>query len=185
MGSDLALTEVARNPPTTSLPSVFAAWPVARKRMRDFFSAHIRNANTRRAYMEAVRQFSAFCAAWHRKSRPGRAGPRRGLCRRPAPAVSKPTVKQRLAALRMLFDWMVPFRLFQPLGLFHESLNKGGGGIRTSPGRLVDVPSDDEEYIRSAQGRLFVVELLERRVLVVPLSRCIQFPESRLFVFNP
>jgi site-specific recombinase XerD len=30
--------------------------------MRDFFSSHIRNPNTRRAYREAVRQFSAFCA---------------------------------------------------------------------------------------------------------------------------
>ena len=30
--------------------------------MRDFFSSHIRNSNTRRAYMEAVRQFSVFCA---------------------------------------------------------------------------------------------------------------------------
>jgi site-specific recombinase XerD len=30
--------------------------------MRDFFSSHIRNANTRRAYLEAVRQFSAYCA---------------------------------------------------------------------------------------------------------------------------
>ena len=34
----------------------------ARKRMRDFFSSHIRNPNTRRAYREAVRQFSGFCA---------------------------------------------------------------------------------------------------------------------------
>ena len=30
--------------------------------MRDFFSSHIRDPNTRRAYREAVRQFSAFCA---------------------------------------------------------------------------------------------------------------------------
>jgi hypothetical protein len=30
--------------------------------MRDFFSSHIRNPNSRRAYREAVRQFSAFCA---------------------------------------------------------------------------------------------------------------------------
>lgn len=47
---------------STSLPSVFTARPEARARMRDFFSSHIRNPNTRRAYMEAVRQFSAFCA---------------------------------------------------------------------------------------------------------------------------
>ncbi len=45
-----------------SLPPIFTARPEARTRMRDFFSSHIRNPNTRRAYMEAVRQFSAFCA---------------------------------------------------------------------------------------------------------------------------
>lgn len=47
---------------SASLPSIFTAQSQARKRMRDFFSSHIRNRNTRRAYMEAVRQFSAFCA---------------------------------------------------------------------------------------------------------------------------
>jgi len=48
--------------PSTSLPSIFTARPEARTRMRDFFSFHIRNTNTRRAYREAVRQFSGFCA---------------------------------------------------------------------------------------------------------------------------
>src|SRR5713226_3916954 len=48
--------------PGTSLPSLFTARPEARTRMRDFFSSHLRNPNTRRAYREAVRQFSAFCA---------------------------------------------------------------------------------------------------------------------------
>src|SRR5260370_10463726 len=46
----------------TSLPSIFTVRPEARTRMRDFFSSHIRNPNTRRAYREAARQFSAFCA---------------------------------------------------------------------------------------------------------------------------
>ena len=32
-----------------SLPSIFTARPDARKRLRDFFSSHIRNRNTRRA----------------------------------------------------------------------------------------------------------------------------------------
>jgi hypothetical protein len=59
---------------SASLPSVFVVRPAARARMRDFFSSHIRNSNTRRAYMEAVRQFSGFCAeigvvAWPRSSR--------------------------------------------------------------------------------------------------------------------
>src|ERR1700686_2085782 len=46
----------------TSLPSIFTARPKARTRMRDFFSSHIRNPNTRRASREAVRQFSSYCA---------------------------------------------------------------------------------------------------------------------------
>jgi site-specific recombinase XerD len=54
------MTEIAI--PSASLPSIFTARPDARTRMRDFFSSHIRNPNTRRAYREAVRQFSAFCA---------------------------------------------------------------------------------------------------------------------------
>ncbi len=45
-----------------ALPAIFATRPNARRRLRDFFSSHIRNRNTRRAYMEAVRQFAAFCA---------------------------------------------------------------------------------------------------------------------------
>ena len=95
-------------PRTASLPSIFVARPEARARMRDFFSSHIRNANTRRAYMEAIRQFSTFCTE-------------RGISDlaqvQPVHVAafveaqmklhSKPTVKQRLAALRMLFDWMV------------------------------------------------------------------------------
>jgi site-specific recombinase XerD len=94
--------------PAPSLPALFTARPDARQRLRDFFSSHIRNRHTRRAYLEAVRQFSAFCA---------------GLGLTDLAQVeqvhvaafvelmletnSRPTVKQRLAGLRMLFDWMV------------------------------------------------------------------------------
>lgn len=49
----------ANSPPW---PSIFLARPQARNRMRDFFSSHIRNPNTRRAYREAVKQFSGFSA---------------------------------------------------------------------------------------------------------------------------
>jgi hypothetical protein len=46
----------------TTLPTIFTAQPEASRRLRDFFSSHIRNRNTRRAYLEAVRQFAAFYA---------------------------------------------------------------------------------------------------------------------------
>lgn len=92
----------------TSLPSVFTARPEARKRLRDFFSSNIRNQNTRRAYMEAVRQFSAFCAQ-HGIGDLAQVEPVHvaAFVEDQLREHSKPTVKQRLAALRMLFDWMV------------------------------------------------------------------------------
>jgi site-specific recombinase XerD len=93
---------------TTSLPSIFTAQPQARKRLRDFFSSHIRNKNTRRAYLEAVRQFSAFCAE-HGIVDLAQVEPVHvaAFVEDQLRQCSKPTVKQRLAALRMLFDWMV------------------------------------------------------------------------------
>src|ERR1700728_3880458 len=63
---------------------------------------------------------------------------------------------------------ILPFRVFQPLGIFHEALNKGGGRVRTSASRLVDVPSDDEEYVWRAGGSLIAIEGPERGLLIVP-----------------
>jgi integrase/recombinase XerD len=97
-------------PPLTvsSLSSIFTARPDARTRLRDFFTSHIRNPNTRRAYREAVRQFSAFCAENGigdlAQVQPIHVA---AFVETQLKVHSKPTVKLRLAALRMLFDWMV------------------------------------------------------------------------------
>lgn len=95
-------------PNRASLPSLFVARPETRKRLRDFFSSHIRNRNTRRAYLEAVRQFSAFCAR-HGIVDLAQVEPVHvaAFIEDQLREHSRPTVKQRLAALRMLFDWMV------------------------------------------------------------------------------
>ena len=93
---------------SASLPSLFTARPDARTRLRDFFSSHIRNPNTRRAYREAVRQFSAFCAEHDIRDlalvQPIHVA---AFVETQLKLHAKPTVKLRLAALRMLFDWMV------------------------------------------------------------------------------
>jgi site-specific recombinase XerD len=89
-----------------SVPSLFLARPAARTRLRDFFSSHIRNPNTRRAYLEALRQFSGFCAELGLTDladvEPVHVA---AFVEDQLKKHSKPTVKQRLAALRMLFDW--------------------------------------------------------------------------------
>ncbi|MFC7694889.1 tyrosine-type recombinase/integrase [Paeniroseomonas aquatica] len=75
----------------------------------EFFAAAIRNPNTRRAYSQAVGAFLAWCE--------GKAGIRSLTAVQPlhvsawielqAREHSAPTAKQRLAALRHLFDWLV------------------------------------------------------------------------------
>lgn len=87
---------------------IAAAGDRARRRFLEFFTATIRNKNTRAAYARATRDFFVWCDV-------------RGLhgLAEIEPVVvatyieeltgrrSAPTVKQHLAALRMLFDWLL------------------------------------------------------------------------------
>ena len=43
------------------IPKLYAPDAKAAKRFLEYFAAHIRNANTRRAYFRAVREFSNWC----------------------------------------------------------------------------------------------------------------------------
>jgi site-specific recombinase XerD len=80
----------------------------ATRSFRKFFATTIRNKNTRTAYLHAVNRFFAWCE--HHK--PGRLADIEPLhvvayIKALAKHVQKPTVKQHLAAIRMLFDWLV------------------------------------------------------------------------------
>ena len=89
-----------------ALPAVIVdAGPVAVERFLEFFAASIANGRTRAAYGRAVGQFLSWCAA-------------RGLGLRAIAPLhvaayirthpgSAPTVKQHLAAIRVLCDWLV------------------------------------------------------------------------------
>jgi site-specific recombinase XerD len=90
------------------LPALYLASAQSSERFWEFFAANIRNKNTRRAYYKAACRFSDWCEG-------------RGIFDlatvKPINVAafieelqtthSKPTVKQHLAALRMLFDWLV------------------------------------------------------------------------------
>jgi site-specific recombinase XerD len=79
----------------------------ASRRFFEFFTANIRNRNTRAAYARAVGKFLGWCE--HRRLELPDISPIvvaayvEGL----RPSHSDPTVKQHLAAIRMLFDWLV------------------------------------------------------------------------------
>ena len=93
--------------PRTRTPALFSPTGHAERRFWEFFTAHIRNPNTRLAYLAAVRRFAEWCE-------------RRGLAldqvepmvvaayiEQLTGALAPASVKQHLAALRMLFDWLV------------------------------------------------------------------------------
>jgi site-specific recombinase XerC len=100
-----ALT-VLRSP---TMPEIItAAGERASVRFLEFFAARIRNPHTRRAYGRAVSEFLAWCEAAGVPSiaavQPLHVATWLELETRERAA---PSVKQRLAALRHLFDWLV------------------------------------------------------------------------------
>jgi site-specific recombinase XerD len=148
--SDLVL----RHPST--LPAIVASGPVlptlvaaagnlASTRFLEFFASTIRNQHTRRAYARAVADFLAWCeeravpsiaavqplhvAAWIESQ---------------TQEHSAPTVKQQLAAIRHLFDWLVT-----------------GQVVPVNPAASVRGPS---HVVR--QGKTPVLEPAEARVLL-------------------
>jgi len=119
MTSDSSSTDLILLPPdpgdggqALALPRIIeSAGESAQERFLEFFAANIRNKNTRRAYARQVVRFLAWCEAH---------GVTALLQIRPLTVASyieemggedvhgkEQTVKQALAAIRMLFDWLV------------------------------------------------------------------------------
>src|SRR5271170_7870065 len=95
---------------TTTLPQlVTAAGDDAEIRFLEFFAGQIRNLHTRRAYSRAVGEFLTWCADAGVSSiaavQPLHVATWIELQTRGA--LAAPTVKQQLAAIRHLFDWLV------------------------------------------------------------------------------
>ncbi|MHC2086618.1 tyrosine-type recombinase/integrase [Methylobacterium sp. CM6244] len=86
---------------------VTAAGEHAAYRFLEFFTAQIRNPNTRRAYAKAV---GDFCAWMEARGLPSIAAVGSihiaAYVEELGRSHSAPTVKQRLAAVRMMFDWL-------------------------------------------------------------------------------
>ncbi len=108
MESELVLVTAA--PPSGEIlpASLFAPTPKAAERVAEFFTAQINNDHTRKAYLNATRRFAAWCAGKgidHLASvRPTHVA---AFLKELQAEVSAPTVKQHLAAIRVLFDWLV------------------------------------------------------------------------------
>jgi site-specific recombinase XerD len=91
------------------VPAIVAdAGDQAARRFLEFFAATIRNKNTRMAYYRAVCRFFAWCDE-HKLGGIADIEPLHVAAHIEAmqSGFEKPSVKQHLAAIRMLFDWLV------------------------------------------------------------------------------
>jgi site-specific recombinase XerD len=90
------------------LPAIIAeAGENASRRFLEFFTANIRNSNTRAAYAHAVFAFCAWCERRHLPLPHLQPIVVAAYIEQLGKSHSRPTVKQHLAAIRMLFDWLV------------------------------------------------------------------------------
>lgn len=92
----------------TQFPIIAEAPAQTRTRFLEFFAAAIRNPNTRRAYAKAASDCLTWCAR-HGVRDLTEIAPIHvaGWIEELGQSLSAPTVKQRLAAVRHLFDWLV------------------------------------------------------------------------------
>ena len=110
MGQDLVATTGAtgKRNSCVALPALFAPDAKTAERVVEFFTAQIRNPNTRKAYSRATGDFAAWCADLGIDSlgsvRPVHVA---AYVESLQKKIAAPSVKLHLAALRMLFDWLV------------------------------------------------------------------------------
>lgn len=132
--------------PALTLPPIVAeAGPQVHGRFLEFFAAHIRNPNTRRAYAKAVGDFLRWCHG-HGVRRLEEIGPIHvaAWVETLGQSLAAPSVKQRLAAVRHLFDWLVT-----------------GQAIPANPAASVRGPAHS-----ARTGRTPVLEVQEARALL-------------------
>jgi site-specific recombinase XerD len=145
-----SLAGLAARPPALFLPDEKTA-----ERFFDFFTASIRNKNTRRAYYKAACRFADWCEGRGLKGL-GDVKPLHvaayvetlGTAEPDGAGLSKPTVKQHLAALRMLFDWLVV-----------------GHVLESNPGHAVRGPRYSQK-----KGKTPVLDREEARALIAAID---------------
>jgi site-specific recombinase XerD len=101
--------EITLTPAAALVPDrLFAPTAKAAERVLEFFTAQINNDNTRSAYLIATKRFTQWCEDHGiRELSEVRPFHMAAFIKDLQQQLAPPTVKQNLAALRMLFDWLV------------------------------------------------------------------------------
>ncbi|MFO0927860.1 MAG: site-specific integrase [Gemmataceae bacterium] len=149
---------------TTSVPLlVTAAGETAQFRYFEFFTAEIRNSNTRRAYHRSATRFFGWC---------DRHGLALAAVRPPHVAayveelgrvLSRPSVKQHLAAVRTLFDYLVVGQVVP----MNPASAVRGPSYSTKKGKTAVLTEDEARRLIESIDPGTVVGLRDRALMAV------------------
>ena len=98
-------TTLTRTEPIT-LPALYQGDATTALRTLEFFAVTIRNPHTRKAYVHAASSFATWCDL-HHITDIRHVSPLHVAAYIEGLPLAAPSIKQHLAALRMLFDWLV------------------------------------------------------------------------------
>lgn len=140
-----------------------SAGPRARYRFIEFFAAQIRNPNTRAAYHRAVWRFADWCE--DRKVQLVDLNPMLVAAyiehlqqHRP-----EPTVKQALAAIRMLFDWFVTGHVM----LFNPASSVRGPRYSLRRGKTPVLDAEQARQLLDSINTVTIVGLRDRALIAM------------------
>jgi site-specific recombinase XerD len=133
----------------------------ATKRFLEFFTANIRNPNTRLSYMRATGSFLAWCeergASLHQIEPMIVAAYIEKLTQERAPQ----TVKQHLAAIRMLFDWLVTGQIVP----FNPAASVRGPRYSIRKGKTPVLSAQDTRKLLDSIDTSHVIGLRDRALI--------------------
>jgi integrase len=142
---------------------IMAAGERAGLRFLEFFTANIRNPNTRRAYYRACCDFLRWCQSRHLDL--DRIGPMHvaAYIERIQKDLSKPSVKQGLAAIRMLFDWLVVGQVVA----FNPASSVRGPKYSTKKGKTPVLSADEARQLLDSIDTESLVGLRDRALIAL------------------
>jgi len=149
------------------LPALIAcAGERATWRFLEFFTVHIRNKNTRAAYGQAAGAFLRWCEdGGIRRIEDVQPVHVAGYIEELGKLRKAPTVKQHLACIRMLFDWLVTGQVI-PTNPAHavrgpsHSVMKGSTTVMSSPDTSAFLQSIDVLHVVGLRDRAFIAVMV-------------------------
>jgi integrase/recombinase XerD len=144
------------------LPAIIASeGQRASKRFLEFFTANIRNPNTRLSYMRAISPFLAWCEERGLELRQVEPMAVAAYIEQLTKERAPQTVKQHLAAIRMLFDWLVTGQIVP----FNPAASVRGPRYSIKKGKMPVLSAQETRKLLDSIDTSHVVGLRDRALI--------------------